>query len=237
MISYYVPPQSIRNGQIFLTGSEFHHAINVTRRTKNEILRVVDGTGGVYFARIKSIDHEEGLAVLEVIEREETDNEPQTHVCIMQGVIKGERMDYFVEKATELGVKEIIPVITRKSYRPGPGRVERWRKVAISAMKQSGRAVLPRIYEPIEFEKIPDFLKNYSTLIMLDMRGRKNLKNQELTNKILVLVGPESGLEEKERQMAKSWGFEEINMGKRTLRAETAGVVALGVILFINNDL
>lgn len=237
MISYYAPPQSIKNGKIILTGSEFHHAINVTRRTKGEILRVVDGVGGIYFAKIETIDHDRDLALLDIIERQETDNEPRTHVCIMQGVIKGERMDYFVEKATELGVKEIIPVITQKSYRPGSGRVERWRKVAISAMKQSGRAVLPRIYEPIEFEKIPDFLKNYSTLIMLDVRGQKNLKNQELTNKILVLVGPESGLEEKERQMAKSWGFEEINMGKRTLRAEAAGVVALGVILFLNHDL
>ncbi len=235
MISYYAPPDSIKKGKIILAGREFHHAINVTRRTKGEILRVVDGIGGVYFARIESILHDQ--AILEIVKKRETQIEPWTHVALMQGIIKGERMDYFVEKATELGVKEIIPVITRKSYRPGSGRVERWRKVAISAMKQSGRAVLPRIFEPIEFEKIPDFLKNYSTLIMLDMRGQKNLKNQKLTNKILVLVGPESGLEEEERQMAKSWGFEEINMGKRTLRAETAGVVALGVILYKNHDL
>ena len=237
MITYYAPPESIFNDKIYLSDSEFHHAINVTRREPGEIVRVVDGQGMVYFARIEKVDHGKKVAVLNILEVHRTEIEPTTHVGILQGVIKGERMDYFVEKATEVGVKEIYPLITEKSYRPGVGRVERWRKVAISAMKQSGRAFLPEIHEPIEFEKIPGILKNYSTLLMLDQRGRRNLKNQALTNKILILVGPESGLEEEEREMAKSWGFEEISLGKRTLRAETAGVIALGVILFLNNDL
>ena len=235
MITYYAPPELIRNGRIYLTNQEFHHAIHVTRSKRGDRLRVVDGLGNVYFATLEEI--QDNIAVLEIEEKTTSEADPQTHVAIMQGVIKGERMDYFVEKATEVGVSEVIPVITAKSYRPGPGKVERWRKVAISAMKQSGRAKLPHIHEPVEFEKIPGFLENYDTLLMLEPRAQKSLKNQELTNKILLLVGPESGFEEDEVNMAKSWGFETVKLGKRILRAETAGVVALGITLHLKDDL
>ncbi len=237
MITYYAPPDLVKSGKIILTDPDFHHAIIVTRRRVGEVLRVVDGTGKAYTARIEKIDHANRTALLEILETTVPDVEARTHVGILQGIIRGERMDYFVEKATELGVREIIPVVTRKSFKPGPGRLERWRKVAISAMKQSGRALLPRIYKPVEFEKIPHFLKNYNTFVMLDPGGQRSLKKQILTNKILVLVGPESGLEDEERRMARSWGFEEVSLGKRTLRAETAGVIALGIILFLRDDL
>jgi len=231
MRSFYVEPSAIDGKSIFLKGEEFHHCVNVLRLKKKDEIRVVDGKGYEYIVKIKEINRVEREIEGEILSRERSKREPQTYIALAQGVVKGDRMELVLEKATELGIMEIIPMISERSVRIPNKIPERWKKKMISAMKQSGRAFLPVLRKPKSIDEILNIRDDFEEAYLADPEGDKRLFELPDGVKILVMVGPEGGFTEVELMKAKERGFHIFNMGSRTLRSETASVAALAIIL------
>lgn len=199
-----------------------------------------DGRGGEYEAQIERLDKRN--AQLSVGEHHARESESPLRVTLLQGISKGERMDYAVQKAVELGVAEILPVVTRHTVvrldaeRSGK-RQAHWQKVAISACEQCGRNTVPLVQPPIELRKC---LKRppEGTGLLLAAEGEKRLRDAlGESNAATLLVGPEGGLHEDEERQARAVGFLPVTLGPRILRTETAAVAALTALQVLRGDI
>lgn len=140
---FYIPPSNISAPRLTIDGEEFKHLTHVMRKQVGDEIRVVDGKGNVYDARIVGIVRR--AAQCEIVDHRIMENEPLISVTLAAGVVKnGARFDFLVEKATELGVRTIVPLSTERTI-PQHAKTDRWQKLAIAAMKQSGRCVLPDV--------------------------------------------------------------------------------------------
>jgi len=225
---FYAPPTLVRDGLITLKDEEFHHAYKVLRKRVGDRIKVVDGLGTVYDAFISSIDKRRKEIRAKVKKKEKEEERGQLGVGCP--ILRKERMDFLIEKGTELGVTEFIPLITKRTQRKPERAKERWEKIAISAIKQCRRATLPKIRPPIILNEIGKVTDSYSTKFVLDPYAEDKLESSKLREKIFVLLGPEGGLEEEEITFLKRIGFSPISLGERILRTETALLVALSII-------
>jgi 16S rRNA (uracil1498-N3)-methyltransferase len=168
-------------------------------------------------------------------------------VTLAVGLTKGEKMDLVVEKATELGVLHFVPFIStytvpRLDKRKVEARTERWKKIAVSAAKQSGRTRLPKVYTLCEFREFvgqpwDDVLK----LFFWEKEEQQTLKqihdSQPDARTVLLVIGPEGGFSVEEADLAQRHGFRSVQLGPRILRAETAALTALSLVQFLWGDL
>ena len=164
---------------------------------------------------------------------------------LYMGIIKAARFELFIEKAVEIGVKKIIPLITERSFKElSAHKVSRWKAIAVSAMKQSRRSVLPDIMQPVLFQDLMESTEKYH--LKLIARNDKESRNYTdvageikagTAGKIAVLIGPEGGFTDSETEKAVENGFIRVKFGERRLRTETAGIVVLTTILFSQRDL
>lgn len=214
------------------------HLVKVLRLRDGAPLKVFDGHGKEHEASLLSRGE---ATILRVGEALPTVAEPRLRICLVQGISRGERMDIVVQKATELGVSEIRPVTTKRSVvrldeRRARSRLEHWRAVAISACEQCGRATLPSIHPPADYEAALRDLPTEHTRLMLEAStpaGPPSPPERALT----LLVGPEGGLSEEEKQAARASGFQSLSLGPRVLRTETAALAGLAVAQFLWGDL
>jgi 16S rRNA (uracil1498-N3)-methyltransferase len=165
--------------------------------------------------------------------------ESPLHVHIGQGLSRGERMDWAIQKATELGVAEITPIVSsrcevRLKDERTDKRMSHWRQVAISACEQCGRSVLPLIHPPLVLE---DWLKQSSAELKLVLHPvAEPLTSHRKPQSLAFLIGPEGGLSDNEVALAQSAGFQPARLGPRVLRTETAPIVALAVAQHLWGD-
>ena len=247
MITYfYVEPKNVNKNILKIEGEEAKHICQVLRKGEGEIIEVVDGEGIKYQVLITNTgrDWVQGKILAQI----RKENEPLTHLTLAQGLIKGVRMDFLVEKITEIGVSSIIPLITEKSVvklekdKKEIMRLNRWKKIAISGMKQSLRSRLPKIQIPILFQELLAKVKEYDlALIACQTKRSKSLKGVidakiRLKN-VLLLVGSESGFTQEELDLALKTGVIPISLGPRRLRSETAGIVISSLLLYELEDL
>ena len=245
---FYVKPDDINGDNFIIKGSEFHHAKNVLRMKTGDQITVVDGNGNEYIGMIEEIQYDR--IVGSISKTLLKPREPVLEVSIIQGLIEGNRFKYFVEKATEIGVRKIIPVYTERSLSMDSVKnIKHWENTAISAMKQSGRSVLPEISEVCSFkealEKVekcdikliahPQFKSGFKSLESSVMTKVK--KHKSVIKTAAVAIGPEGGFTADEIKYAKTNNFFPINLGERRLRSETASIVALTILLFSDGDL
>jgi len=153
-------------------------------------------------------------------------------------------MDLIVQKSTELGVSKIVPIFTErvvpKSF--SPNKLERWRRIAIEACKQSGRVTVPEVLEPIRFE---EFVKNADipSLCLIPWEEEKETSLEKvlpaalISGKVTLIVGPEGGLAGPEIELARRGGFTPVSLGKRILRTETVSISLLSIIQYLYGDL
>jgi 16S rRNA (uracil1498-N3)-methyltransferase len=248
--------------QIKITGEKAHYLTTVLRCNKGDELGVFDAEGNCFRTVIMKADKKEVTAV--VLEKFLCDLESPLHIVLLQGLLKGEKMDLVIQKATELGVKEIIPVITDRSQIRETKKIVRWRKVAEEASKQSGRSVIPLIHEAVEFKKIfsPQTYADYPPLAVLPKRGgfifyeEQGMKLSEAIKiinqsdkssiplskkggegRVMVTIGPEGGFTGEEVSLAEKKGFYVVSLGKRILRAETAAISAVTLVQFLLGDM
>jgi 16S rRNA (uracil1498-N3)-methyltransferase len=218
------------------------HAVKVLRLRAGDPLCLFNGQGGE-FAAVLTRGAAGGL-LAQVGEFSPDRRESPLSVRLVQGISRGERMDYTLQKAVELGVTDIVPVVTERTVlRLAGERAERrlahWRGVVLAACEQSGRTRVPAVAEPCS---LSDYLTGYRAAagvgLLLDWTASDALTDLgALAGPVSVLIGPEGGLAAAERQAAQAAGYRPVRMGPRILRTETAAVVALAVLQALAGDL
>jgi 16S rRNA (uracil1498-N3)-methyltransferase len=231
---YYTQINNIKDDRLVITGDDYAHLTNVLRKKPGEEIFVTDGERNVYRSEIEDISHEKITCAIN--ERFFNLNEPLVKITLYQSLLKNpSRFEFVIEKSVELGVYEIIPIITDNVVNKERDRSERWQSVALSAMKQSQRCYLPKVLHPMKFEEAINNSGNTDVKIFSDEREIEgHLKMPEinlLSDSISLFIGPEGGFTMKELQTAEEIGFKILNLGKRKLRSETAALTALSRIL------
>ncbi len=226
---FYAPPEQFQNEEIFLTGEEHRHLSRVLHHRVGERIIVVDGAGLAADAEIISLQREKTIA--RVIKKMRRYGESFTHLTLAPAVPKGNRFDWIVEKATELGVAEIIPMLTeRTEVEAKAAKVERWRRLALAAMKQCCRSVWPEIGEPRSFVETCEVAREYDFCLLAHEGSGDPLRyfaEGSPPRKILLIIGPEGGFTEREVQLATQKGCHMFSLGPRRLRADTAALAAI----------
>ena len=224
---YYSPPNCIEKDKLNVSGTEFVHITKVVRKQVDDEIFFVDGLGSIYHCRISKISKNNLLA--DIISKTQSKNENDIAITLALGLLKNpSKFDFVVEKAVELGVKKIIPFISKFTISQKP-KIDRWRNLAISAMKQSQRAFLPVICEPILFEELFNYEADFKFIADIEAEGI--ITEKENVKEIIVIVGSEGGFSEEEITSAEEAGYKKINLSKNRLRAETAAIVSLPIIL------
>ena len=213
---------------------ESKHIIKVLRKQERDILYVTNGLGYLFKTMIAlASDSKCTVNVLSFSKQEE----PKFHLHIAVAPTKmNERYEWFLEKATEIGIQEITPIICEHSERKII-KMDRFQKIIESAMKQSLHYFLPKLNEPI---LLKDFLKKEITgqkfIAHCEESDKKSLKSQLISNEnVTILIGPEGDFSVKEIEMALNNKYNPISLGETRLRTETAALVACHSVVFINN--
>lgn len=229
----FVPPERLTAQRLILDGGEHRHLGRVLRARPGDQVVVFDGQGHEFDAEVVSV----GRDTTELKMGAARDALPATvRLTLLQSVARGERMDWIVQKTCELGVTRIVPVLTsRVVARPGgsPTRRARWEKIAREAARQSGRADVPAVDEPVSFaQALAESDPHDVRLVLWEMaRGRAfRAALPEIPRSTTVLVGPEGGFSREEIDAAEAAGFVTVTLGPRILRVETAAVVAVTLI-------
>ena len=231
MLLYYTP--NLAENTAVLSKEESHHCVKVLRKKAGDTIHVTDGKGTLCEARIVRADREACEVIIINAERDYGKSKIHLHIAIAP-TKNNARFEWFLEKATEIGINEISPIICKNSERETLNS-ERLEKLLVSAMKQSERAYLPRLNEAVAFsaglrEIISDgnttnrFIANYD-------EGNKELKEAlQKSESAIILIGPEGDFTTDELDEAMRQGFMSVNLGSSRLRTESAGIVACTVI-------
>lgn len=222
---FYQPEISTKS---FLNEEDSKHCVKVLRKTLKEKIIVVDGFGGFFECEITK-PHEKKCEfnVISVIENY---NVPQKKIHIAIAPTKNsDRLEWFVEKAVEVGINEISLIETQHSERRFQ-KTDRLEKIAISAMKQSLKAFLPKINELTKFQKFITNVKDEDKFIAHLEENPQQLAKQNIQENICILIGPEGDFSENEVDLAKKNGFRVVALGNSRLRTETAGLVACTIL-------
>lgn len=219
---FYQP--DIPQGIHLLDREESHHAIRVLRMEKGQTLELTDGKGSFYVAKIVKADAKK--CEFEVIEKKEvTKRDFQIHVAIAP-TKNADRIEWFTEKATEIGIDQISFILCKNSERKSIN-FDRLEKVAVSAMKQSQQAWLPRLSEMTAFKEILRASADQKFIAHVDASNPRQLhSNAKPKKSYLVLIGPEGDFSKEELELADKNNFEKVGLGPNRLRTETAGLVA-----------
>jgi 16S rRNA (uracil1498-N3)-methyltransferase len=228
---FHAPPTAFTQSTITLAADEARHLRDVLRLKSGDEVYVFDGLGHEFRCAVSNVRRD--VAELS-IDAEVDPAKPESHLQLNLGValLKGEKFDLVVQKATELGVTKITPLITRyadihlRDATDATKRVTRWQRIALEAAKQSGRAFVPEITLPVAFEK----LEREGVGVMFSERSGAGLEGLAPTHSITALVGSEGGWADEEIDTARARGFHVVTLGGRVLRAETAAI-AVAVLM------
>jgi 16S rRNA (uracil1498-N3)-methyltransferase len=237
----YVDAPVVAGKRLVVEGSAANHIARVLRLRSGDALTVFDGSGGEFGARIEEL-RKDGV-VVSVEEHRALDRESPLSLTLVQGISRGERMDWIIQKATELGASRIVPVFTKRSVvrldqKQADRKLEHWRAITIAACEQCGRNRIPELAAPVDFFDVLPADSSGSTRLLLSPTG--DLRSDDLDNVgagITVLIGPEGGLEDAEHDAAVAAGFKAVRLGPRVLRTETAAIAALTIIQRYFGDL
>lgn len=245
MARFFVPKKNLRESRGLIDGQEFMHLKKVLRLGPGDRITVFDDSGWEHDAIIRELSAERGE--IEIVRSYEAGRESALQVTLGVALTKGEKMDFVVEKATELGVQKIVPFtstfsVPKLDVDKIAARTARWRKIALSATKQCGRTRVPEILPLCKFETLvkSDSAQALKLLFWEDEQHqslRQAHEKYSQAKSLLLAVGPEGGFANQEAALAKSHGFEPIHLGRRILRAETAALAALTLVQFLWGDL
>ena len=228
--------------ELKLEGEAARYLGRALRLRPGDAVAVFNGDGSEWHATIEGFSRSE--VTLRVDQALDAIAESELDVQLVQGISRGDRMDTVVQKATELGVRRITPVIThhgmvRFDDKRAKRRTEHWHAVAISAAEQSGRARVPVIDAPLALNNWfgESDRSGQKGLVLVPGSGKPMASLERPGDRICLLVGPEGGLSERECDDARAAGFEAVSLGPRTLRTETAAIAALAVAQTLWGDL
>lgn len=242
MSRFYIEKSQIQGELAVITGEDVNHIKNVLRMRSGDGLILCDGEGMVYDATIREV--EAGQIICYITKEGYSDTELPGRIVLFQGLPKKDKMEWIIQKSVELGVSEIVPVMMSRTIvkledpKKEAKKLERWRSIAESAAKQSGRGIIPEVssvmtwkealakaaeleYNMIPYEKAEDLVSS-----------REVVQAAATKKTIGIFIGPEGGIAESELEQALQMGVRPISLGKRILRTETAGLTALSLVMF-----
>lgn len=250
MPKFFIKTENLKeNKEIWITGSDVNHIKNVLRKKIDDKINICNSdTQKNYECVIKNI--EENKIVCKILDEVKSLAESNLNITIFQGLPKSDKMELIIQKATELGVKTIVPVITKRTViklkdKDKQNKVDRWRKNAEVAAKQSGRDIIPTIENIIniadikfdEFDKIFVLYENEEKISIKDEIEQLKNDNKEELN-IGIVIGPEGGFAESEiEQLRLNQNVSVVTLGKRILRTETVALVVSGILMYELGDL
>ena len=216
-----------------------HHALHVLRLRGGDEVTLFNGRGGEYAGRIASLDKRKLL--IDVLQHREVEREAPLRMMLVQGVSSGERMDFTIRKAVELGVAEVRPVLAVASVARPKGeraaaRREHWQKVAISACEQCGRNRIPQVHEVISVEQLVTDQASYKILLSPRAELRFSEACRRIETAVTIAAGPEAGFNAAEEAALLDRGFVPAKLGARVLRTETAALAALAALNALRGD-
>lgn len=227
------------HGQIELDLDASRHLKNVLRLEKEDKVILFNGDGNEYLSAITLITkHTVFLKILEVTEK---NCESSLKIHLGQVISKGEKMDFVIQKATELGVHSITPLFSERSVVHLPKdrmekKIEHWQKIAIHASEQCGRTIVPKIEKPLPlFEWVHE--RPEKTRLVLSLSTDNTLSKLSFHDSVALLIGPEGGLTSEEVEYAKARNFTAIKLGPRVLRTETAALAIITAVQLQGGDL
>lgn len=247
MPRFYIPIPQIEKDFLTIKGNEARHIRRVLRLKAGDEIIVFDGSGKEYKGRI--VKEEPTSVVIKVGDLFSSKEESSFEITLAQSLLKGEKMDYLIQKATELGVSEIVPFFSSRSVpllekSKRLERYRRWERIAIEASKQCGRGVVPKIKPLQDYSEVISIPSRESLRLILWEKGGRRLrevlkesKESKDKKKVFFIVGPEGGLSQEEVEKSKGMGFIPVYMGQRTLRAETASLCLLSILQYEWGDI
>lgn len=245
MYRFFVEEHQIEPTRIHITGSDVNHIRNVLRMKPGEEILVSAQGKLEYRCRIEELGEEEVTAV--VLYAMESDLELPADIYLFQGLPKGDKMEFIIQKAVELGVHEIIPVASRRCVvkldeKKARNKTARWQGISESAAKQSKRMIVPEIHPVMNFAEALQYAEKLD-LILVPYELAKGIGHtRELFASIRpgqsvgIFIGPEGGFEEEEIRQAVDAGAMPITLGRRILRTETAGMTVLSILMYLMEE-
>jgi len=243
MPKFFIENNQINENKITLIGEDVKHIANVLRKdVGNEINICNITTSDNFLCQIEEISKEE--IKCSIIEKIESESEPNTEITIFQGLPKAEKMELIIQKCTELGAKTFVPVamercVVKFDDKTACKKIERWQKIAETAAKQSGRDIIPKVENLINLKKVCNLIEKYD-IVLLAYENEENYTLKEAINsvknkrnlKVGIIIGPEGGIDCNEVQLLEQAGAKVITLGKRILRTETVGIMMTGIISY-----
>ena len=240
MSRFFVLPQQIDGDTIRIEGGDAQHIGKVLRLNVGGHITICDGAGNDYQAEITQMAKNEVLS--RIISQSKADTEPKLRVVLYQGIPKAAKMDFVIQKAVELGVAEIVPVMTKRSVvkldaKSARGKVERWNKIASEASKQCNRAVIPCVAPVATLEEaLSDMQKLELKLIPYEAEEKSGLRDvleqRPMVESAGILIGPEGGFDQVEVEQAREAGLLSVRLGRRILRTETAPLAVISALMY-----
>ena len=243
MSRFFTDKQNISDEKIFITGDDVKHISKVLRLRTGDEITVCDGEGTDYECEISEISSDR--VVVKVLETRLNSAESDVCITLYQGLTKGDKMDYIIQKCVELGVSKIVPVLTKRAVsRPSDGdkKVIRWQKIAAEAAKQCRRGRIPEIGRICTFEEASAIAcekKNSLNLMPYECEKKRHLRDalKEYNGKsVNVFIGPEGGFDDSEVGLARAKGMKTITLGPRIMRTETAPLAVAAAIMYEMGD-
>ena len=245
MRRFFLEKNRIGKGRAILNGNEARHIAKVLRLGVGDTLYLLDEDGCEYQAVITSKSYK--IVEVEILKKNPPKEDSSITVALGQSLPKAQKMDYIVQKATELGVSTIIPFFSTRSVSSLDGERSqrkriRWRKIALEATKQCGRVFVPHIEAIVSFKEVLEKWNDNPLKIILwedekSITLKDVLKKTQPSSTIIFLVGPEGGFTPDEVKMARHAGFQTVSLGRYTLRTETAGMYMLSILHYEWGDL
>jgi 16S rRNA (uracil1498-N3)-methyltransferase len=237
---FYAPPAQINDTQVTLAADEAHHLTRVLRLPVGAQVYAFDGCGNEYVCEIAQLDKH--TATLSIVEPLTDTVESPLQLTLAQALIKGDKFDWVVQKATELGITRIVPLITehseiRRAEERAENKLQRWRRIALEAVKQCGRRRLVEIAEPLPLPQFCAADTSELKLIFSERGGRRLRALPSETASVTLTVAAEGGWSDAELANATQQGFASVYLGARILRAETAAITGVALIQHLFGDL
>ncbi|MFH1753793.1 MAG: 16S rRNA (uracil(1498)-N(3))-methyltransferase [Candidatus Omnitrophota bacterium] len=245
MSRFYINPGDKKGDRIHVGGKEAHHILDVMRLKVGDPVTAFDGAGGQYKGVIDEVGNKS--LVIKIIESLVDKSSKGYSLTLAQAIPRKEKVDYIIQKAAELGVDSVIPMITNRTVVKIKGdkasaKLQRWEKISREAAKQCGRGTLLKIEKPSRFTKILSRAGSYDLAIMPSVghvakKSLKTLLSSFSGRSIIIFIGPEGGFDPSEFEAAANSGVNFVSLGKNVLKCDTAALSAISMINYALSDI
>lgn len=247
MHKFFVPIENFQGNYATIQGEDVKHIYKVLRLQEGEKVYINNCQGEEFLGSIVTIDKKE--VQVKIIEKNDINNEMPINIYLLQGLPKASKMDLIVQKATELGIKQVVPVITErviiKNELGEYKKKDRWNRIALEACKQCKRSLIPEVLSPVNLKEYLNQEKKFDIIVVpyenAEGYGIKSMinsiKEKDKIKNVAIIIGPEGGFEEEEIVFLKELGAHIVTLGPRILRTETAGFISASLLAYELGDI